>query len=270
MPKPWAPPFRTIRICLRRRHHASKGLPDLIWAFCQTQGDARLKIWGYNAPGVTGVLQAEADALGERARRIEWMGPFEHTALGAKVLDHAHALVVPSIWEENSPLVIHEAQENRLPVITANVGGMAEYVHDEINGLLFKHRDRVDLARAMQAAIDDPAGMVKLGKRGYLNASDGSIPDVAEHVRTLSEALEDMSTVDDKVIQRGANMLLTFTNILTPPGPGPLTMAAPSGVRKPLARSRPPATSAAPATKAISRPGRKPSDSKKPPLPFSP
>ena len=39
--------------------------------------------------------------------------------------------MVPSIWLENSPLVIHEAQQAGVLVITADVGGMAEYVHHE-------------------------------------------------------------------------------------------------------------------------------------------
>ena len=54
--------------------------------------------------------------------------------------DRVDAIVVPSVWVENSPLVIHEAQQARVPVITADAGGMAEYVRHEVNGLLFEHR----------------------------------------------------------------------------------------------------------------------------------
>ena len=51
-------------------------------------------------------------------------------------------LVVPSIWWENSPLTIHEAFLAGIPVITANAGGMAEFVRQEISGLLFRHPQR--------------------------------------------------------------------------------------------------------------------------------
>ena len=65
------------------------------------------------------------------------------------------AIVVPSVWVENSPLVIHEAQQVRVPVVTAAAGGMQEYVRDEVNGLLFTHRDAGDLARAMQRLVSE-------------------------------------------------------------------------------------------------------------------
>ena len=58
--------------------------------------------------------------------------------------------MVPSVWAENSPLVIHEVLQARVPVITADYGGMAEYVHHERNGLLFAHRDPASLAQQMQ------------------------------------------------------------------------------------------------------------------------
>ncbi len=48
-----------------------------------------------------------------------------------EVFNKIDAIVVPSIWLENSPLVIHEALQAGVLVITADVGGMAEYVHHE-------------------------------------------------------------------------------------------------------------------------------------------
>ena len=72
------------------------------------------------------------------------------------VFDRVDAIVVPSIWVENSPLVIHEAQQARIPVITADVGGMAEYVQHEVNGLLFRHRSFESLAGQMQRFVDNP------------------------------------------------------------------------------------------------------------------
>jgi glycosyltransferase involved in cell wall biosynthesis len=53
-------------------------------------------------------------------------------------------LVVPSIWYENTPLVIYSAQAAGCPVIASNLGGIAEVKHHEDNGLLFK-RARVEI-----------------------------------------------------------------------------------------------------------------------------
>ena len=46
-------------------------------------------------------------------------------------------LVVPSLWLENSPLVIHEAFMARVPVVAARIGGIADLVDDGRNGLLY-------------------------------------------------------------------------------------------------------------------------------------
>jgi glycosyltransferase involved in cell wall biosynthesis len=85
-----------------------------------------------------------------------------------EVLNRVDAIVVPSIWEENSPLVIHEAQQARVPVITADVGGMAEYVRHEHNGLLFRHRNAGSLATQMQRfglAVASACSRMRLGFR---------------------------------------------------------------------------------------------------------
>ena len=65
-------------------------------------------------------------------------------------------VVVPSIWWENSPLVIQEAFLNRRPVICSNIGGMAEKVTDGVNGLHFRVGDPQSLAQAIRRAVETP------------------------------------------------------------------------------------------------------------------
>lgn len=95
--------------------------------------------------------------------------------------------MVPSIWLENSPLVIHEAQQARVPVITAAAGGMAEFVQHEVNGLLFHHRDPAALALQMARFVEDPALAVRLGNHGYPNAQDGEVPSMEQHSLEIEE-----------------------------------------------------------------------------------
>jgi glycosyltransferase involved in cell wall biosynthesis len=71
-------------------------------------------------------------------------------------------LVVPSIWFENSPITIHEAQIRRTPVLVSGIGGMAELVEDEVTGLHFAVGDPADLARTMRRLIDEPALLQRL------------------------------------------------------------------------------------------------------------
>jgi glycosyltransferase involved in cell wall biosynthesis len=48
-------------------------------------------------------------------------------------------LVVPSQWLETGPMVVLEAFAAGIPVIGSNLGGIAELVEHEVNGLLVKH-----------------------------------------------------------------------------------------------------------------------------------
>jgi hypothetical protein len=53
-----------------------------------------------------------------------------------------------------------------------------------------------------------------------ITSTGGAAKVTAEQVRALAESLEDLTTVDDKAIQAGENMLLTFTNIRNEVGEG--------------------------------------------------
>ena len=64
--------------------------------------------------------------------------------------------VVPSVWWENSPLVIQEAFMARRPVLCSNIGGMAEKVRDGIDGLYFAAGDAASLADAMARCLTEP------------------------------------------------------------------------------------------------------------------
>lgn len=170
-------------------HIPAKGIHHLIRAFGQLNGDARLRIWGRPRGQDTASLQAMAADLPDGvAARVEWLPEYKNQEIVRDVFNRCDAIVVPSVWMENSPLVIHEAQQARVPVITADAGGMAEYVHHEVNGLLFAHRTPAALAAQMQRFVDDPALARRLGARGYVYSESGDIPAVEEHVRAV-EAL---------------------------------------------------------------------------------
>ncbi len=64
--------------------------------------------------------------------------------------------LVPSTWWETFGLVISEAWMFRRPVICSNVGGMAERVAHDINGLHFQIADPRSLADAMYRASTEP------------------------------------------------------------------------------------------------------------------
>lgn len=91
--------------------------------------------------------------------RIRLLGTYERLSLALKELD---VVVVPSLWYENSPNSILEAFAHATPVITSNLGGMAELVRDGENGMLFAPGDSDDLARQIQCLLDDPSRLDRL------------------------------------------------------------------------------------------------------------
>lgn len=86
--------------------------------------------------------------------RITFCGTFPNNEIG-KVFSELDILVVPSIWYENTPLVIYSAQAAGCPIIATNLGGMSEVVHHEVNGLLFEKGNVIELAKAIRRLHED-------------------------------------------------------------------------------------------------------------------
>jgi glycosyltransferase involved in cell wall biosynthesis len=170
-------------------HIPAKGVNLLIEAFRKIEGNAKLKIWGWkDAQSQKALLEMTKSS----DNPIEFCGGYINENLADVVFSQVDAIVVPSIWGENSPLVIHEAQACHIPVITADYGGMAEYVQHHVNGLLFKHRDVQSITEQLQWALDHSNQMEKLGKKGYLYAENGQVPTIKHHCSQLEELYQNI------------------------------------------------------------------------------
>jgi glycosyltransferase involved in cell wall biosynthesis len=90
-------------------------------------------------------------------------------------------LVVPSLWYENSPLVILEARAARTPLLVAALGGMAELVEPGRSGEHFRAGDADDLARKIAELVDDRARLDRLIQTSV------PPPSVDAHVDALEE-----------------------------------------------------------------------------------
>jgi glycosyltransferase involved in cell wall biosynthesis len=73
--------------------------------------------------------------------------------------------VVPSLWLENSPLVIHEAYQAGVPVIGSRIGGIADLVRDDWNGWLVEPGSAGALAAVLRRAIEQPACLQEFADR---------------------------------------------------------------------------------------------------------
>ncbi len=64
-------------------------------------------------------------------------------------------MIVPSVWWENSPVVILEAKKYGVPVICSDIGGMREKVEHGVNGRHFLARRSESLAEQILWAVEN-------------------------------------------------------------------------------------------------------------------
>jgi glycosyltransferase involved in cell wall biosynthesis len=135
--------------------HPFKGLVPLLAAFAalaelpeERTEDIRLLVHGaYLDTNPAPYIEAINDLLARTAGRVTFVGAYEPADL-PRLMGAIDWVVVPSVWWENSPLVIQEAFAHRRPVICGDVGGMAEKVRSSLDGFHF--------------AVGSPAALVDL------------------------------------------------------------------------------------------------------------
>jgi glycosyltransferase involved in cell wall biosynthesis len=86
--------------------------------------------------------------------RIHFAGTFPNHQI-SDIFANLDVLVVPSIWYENTPLVIYSSMAAGCPVIATNLGGMSEAIADRTNGLLFEKGNIPQLAARLRELADN-------------------------------------------------------------------------------------------------------------------
>ena len=158
----------------------SKGVHILAEAFRRLNpARASLAIHGGFPPyhGDSG-YEARVRAILGPAASAALRGPFAPEAIGP-VLAALDVVVVPSIWEENLPLVVQEAFLAGVPVVVSDHGGLAEMVREGIDGLRFRPGDAADLGRVLRRLTDEPGLLASLGKAAR------PVPTMADHAAAL-------------------------------------------------------------------------------------
>jgi glycosyltransferase involved in cell wall biosynthesis len=163
-----------------------KGVHVLIDAVRALAADScELKVFGDPAgdPSYTAELRAQAAGL-----PVRFMGAFPREAT-AEVYAQIDLLVVPSLWLENSPLVIHEAFMAGLPIVGARIGGIADLVEHGVNGLLYTPTSSAELGDALRSLIEAPERLNELARQ---------LPSV----KPLAQDAREWETTYDEVLQR--------------------------------------------------------------------
>lgn len=85
---------------------------------------------------------------------LHWGGAYARGDLSGRMAE-TDAVLVPSTWWENAPLVIEEAFAHGRPVVGSRIGGIRERVRDGVDGLLFEAGDAKALAQVLRRLVED-------------------------------------------------------------------------------------------------------------------
>ena len=117
------------------------------------RGAVRVAVYGnpQDYPDYAAELVEQAQGRAD----IEFRGVFPNADI-AKIFTGFDVLVVPSLWHENTPLVIHSALAAGCPVVASDTLGITEVLRHRHNGLLFEPGNGAALATQLRALMDEP------------------------------------------------------------------------------------------------------------------
>jgi glycosyltransferase involved in cell wall biosynthesis len=131
-----------------------KGAHVLVEAVRTLDPEVPIEVSVYGDPGEFPQYAARLRRIAGNDPRITFCGTFPNDRLG-EVFSSLDVLVVPSIWYENTPLIIYSAQAWHCPVIASDLAGVSEVVTHEGNGLLFERGKASELAHALRRVATD-------------------------------------------------------------------------------------------------------------------
>ena len=180
-------PSAPLRLGYMGQFAPHKGVHLLLAAFKQVarrSPSCRLTLYGQISTATRyerRLLQTAHDAPS-----ITFAGPYPNEQVG-QVLNGLDAVVVPSLWYENRPTVIVEAHAARVPVVAARLGGMAELVRHDENGLLFEPGNVESLAAQLQRLLDEPTLLSRL------RSGIQPVPTIEQETATLVSLYKSLS-----------------------------------------------------------------------------
>lgn len=165
-----------------------KGLDTVIEAIRRIpQAAVRLDIYGICQPGSESYLsrlKRMADS------RIRFNAPLDQTEI-IDAMRQCDFVVIPSHWLETGPLVAYEAFAAGTPVLGSRLGGIAELVHHDRDGVLVAPDDPAAWSDTLASLANDPERIDRL--------REGVRPP-----RTMTDVAGEMATLYRRVLTPGA------------------------------------------------------------------
>ena len=125
---------------------AARGLPGRVLHICGS-----------------GPEEASLRHLAADLPNVRFHGHLPQAALAA-LTARARVVAVPSLWPENLPYAVFEAQALGRPVVASAVGGIPEQIDDGVDGVLVRPGDSAALRDAVAALMADPARARTMGE----------------------------------------------------------------------------------------------------------
>ena len=114
-----------------------------------------VEIHGFVPDEGDGFMAELQSAVKELDGCVRLYGTYRSEDLGG-IIRRNGWLIVPSIWWENSPVVIQEALAYGRPILCSNIGGMAEKVTHGVSGFHFRVNNTADLAALIEQCASSP------------------------------------------------------------------------------------------------------------------
>jgi len=118
----------------------------------------------------------------EKSLDVNFYGVYNRNQL-PEIFSKHDVLVVPSIWWENSPMVIQESFMAKTPVLCSNIGGMKEKIIDGKNGWYFKVGDSNDLSEKINYFFENI---------GIFNNENFKVKNIKEDIKNLLKIYKDI------------------------------------------------------------------------------
>ncbi len=144
----------------------------------------RIRLFGANLniqePSFRERITAKLEELGDC---VEFFGPYRNESV-IRLMSSCDAIVIPSIWWENSPVVIQEAIQAGVPVFGSRLGGIEEKLRDYPRAAFFEPGSALDLAEKLQAFCLHPDTAPSAGSDSANDAEN------AAHLAALAQLYE--------------------------------------------------------------------------------
>ena len=134
---------------------------------------------------------------------VQFTGVYSQAELGT-LFEKADIFVLPCIVastgdRDGIPVVLMEAMQAGLPVISTGVSGISELIYSEHNGILVSEKDASSLADSIQHCLENQKLRQHLGK----NAHETIVQDF-----NLQKTIQTLVTIYEKHLHNGVNTSL--------------------------------------------------------------